>query len=179
MLTGLSFACYFGQTGMSVQLTTNILFYGIGGQGVLSASEVCALAALNDGYHVKKSEVKGMAQRGGSVESYVRFGSRVISPLPEKGHVDILVCLHETEHLRLLSELKKNGVDLFSFLTKAHEAVGEQKVFLNTFMLGVVSSFLPIKENSWLKAIEDTFSRQPEKNRDYFLQGRQAKRGKA
>ena len=73
--------------------TTNILFYGIGGQGVLSAAEVCALAALNDGYHVKKSEVKGMAQRGGSVESYVRFGEHVISPLPEQGQVDILVCL--------------------------------------------------------------------------------------
>jgi len=51
----------------------NILFYGIGGQGVLTAAEICALAAMQDNYHVKKSEVKGMAQRGGSVESYVRF----------------------------------------------------------------------------------------------------------
>jgi len=45
--------------------TVNVLLYGIGGQGVLTASEVCALAAMADGYHVKKSEVKGMAQRGG------------------------------------------------------------------------------------------------------------------
>jgi indolepyruvate ferredoxin oxidoreductase beta subunit len=159
--------------------TTNILFYGIGGQGVLSAAEVCALAALNDGYHVKKSEVKGMAQRGGSVESYVRFGAHVISPLPEQGQVDILVCLHETEHPRLLPELKKAGVDLFPYLAKAHKAVGGQKVFLNSFMLGVISSFLPIKEDSWLKAIDATFSRQQEKNKEFFFQGRMLKGGKA
>ncbi|MBF0570317.1 MAG: 2-oxoacid:acceptor oxidoreductase family protein [Candidatus Omnitrophica bacterium] len=152
--------------------TTNILFFGIGGQGVLSASEICALAALNDGYHVKKSEVKGMAQRGGSVESYVRFGACVLSPLPEQGKVDILVCLYESEYPRLISELRKGGIDLYSYLTKAHKVVGEQKIFLNAFMLGVVSSFLPIKEDSWLKAINDTFSRKQDKNKEYFYQGR-------
>ena len=153
---------------------TNVLFYGIGGQGVLSASEVCALAALHDGYHVKKSEVKGMAQRGGSVESYVRFGACVLSPLPEKAQADILVCLYESEYPRLNSELKKGGADLFSYLKQAHQAVGERKIFLNTYMLGVVSSFLQIKESSWEKAIQDTFKREQLQNKEYFYQGRQA-----
>ncbi len=55
--------------------TVNILFCGTGGQGVLSAAEICGWAALFAGCHVKKSEVHGMAQRGGSVESHLRFGS--------------------------------------------------------------------------------------------------------
>ena len=152
---------------------TNVLFYGLGGQGVLSASEVCALAALNDGYHVKKSEVKGMAQRGGSVESYVRFGPCVLSPLPQEGQVDILVCLYESEYSRLKSELKKRGIDLFPYLSRAHQVVGSQKIFLNTYMLGVVSSFLQIKEESWEKAINDTFKREQIQNKKYFYQGRQ------
>lgn len=53
--------------------TINILFCGIGGQGVLTASEICGQAAMFEGYHVKKSEVHGMAQRGGSVESHLRL----------------------------------------------------------------------------------------------------------
>ena len=133
--------------------TKNILFYGVGGQGVLSAAEICALAALNEGHHVKKSEVKGMAQRGGSVESYVRFGACVLSPLPNKGRVDILVCLYASEYPRLKDELGPGGIDLMPYLDQAHVAVGEYKKFLNAFMLGVVSSFLEIKESSWLKAI--------------------------
>jgi indolepyruvate ferredoxin oxidoreductase beta subunit len=157
---------------------TNVLFYGIGGQGVLSASEVCARAALHDGFHVKKSEVKGMAQRGGSVESYVRFGSCVLSPLPQEGQADILVCLYESEYSRLQSELKKGGVDLFAYLDRAHQAVGDKKIFLNTYMLGVVSSFLQITEASWLKAIEDIFKREQILNKEYFLQGRQEGAGR-
>jgi len=149
-----------------------VLFYGIGGQGVLSASEVCARAALHDGFHVKKSEVKGMAQRGGSVESYVRFGQCVLSPLPGEGQADILVCLYESEYPRLQSELKKGGADLFSYLGRAHQAVGTKKIFLNTYMLGVVSSFLPINEASWLKAIDDIFKREQTQNKEYFFQGR-------
>ena len=65
-----------------MKMTTTILFYGIGGQGVLAAAEICARAALIEGHDVKKTEVHGMAQRGGSVESFVRFGTKVLSPLP-------------------------------------------------------------------------------------------------
>jgi len=154
----------------------NILFYGVGGQGVLSAAEICALAALNDGFHVKQSEVKGMSQRGGSVESYVRFGDRVFSPLPQQGQVDILVCLYKNEYPRLKDELKAGGIDLISYLDKANRAVGDHKMFLNAYMLGAVSSFLDIKESSWMKAIDSVFSRDQERNREYFSQGRKAGR---
>ena len=73
----------------------SITFGGIGGQGILKASEICSWAALYAGYHVKKSEVHGMSQRGGSVESHVRFGKRVYSPLVPAGGADVLVCFHK------------------------------------------------------------------------------------
>ena len=159
---------------MSKDGTMTILFYGIGGQGVLSAAEICARAAIEDGYHVKKSEIKGMAQRGGSVEAYVRLGTKVHSPLPERGRVDLLACLYESEYERLRSELKKGGYDLFPYLKKARAAVGDKKIFLNTYILGIVSSLLPVRESSWITAMERTFKRNFEQNRQYFLQGREA-----
>jgi len=152
--------------------TLNILFYGVGGQGVLTAAEVCALAAMIDGYHVKKSEIKGMAQRGGSVESYVRFGREVYSPLPADKDIDLMVCLYAGEHPRLKDELKAGGTDLSSYLDKAHAAVGENKIFLNTYMLGVLSSFLPVKGKSWLEALERKFKKSREENAEFFLMGR-------
>ncbi len=153
--------------------TVNVLLCGIGGQGVLTAAEVCALAAMADGYHVKKSEVKGMAQRGGSVESYVRFGEKVESPLPLAGDCDALVCLHETEHPRLQEQLKPSGIDVTPYLEKAHKAVGEGKLFLNTYMMGVLSSFLPISEQSWLDTLDKKFKKEQQQNRMFFLQGRE------
>ncbi|MBF0523238.1 MAG: 2-oxoacid:acceptor oxidoreductase family protein [Candidatus Omnitrophica bacterium] len=158
---------------MKDQKPLSIVFYGIGGQGVLKAAEVLGWAALFAGYHVKKTEVHGMSQRGGSVESYIRFGKRVYSPLPEEQGVDILVCLHEEEYERLKHQLKKGGKDLFSYLAEAHQSVGEQKIFLNTFMLGVLSAFLPIKIDDWLKALQHVFKRAEEENKNFFLKGRQ------
>ena len=81
-----------------IKKTYNILFCGIGGQGVLKASEVCGLAAIYDGYNAKKSEVHGMSQRGGSVESHLRFGSEVYSPLIPEGSADFLVSFFKDEH---------------------------------------------------------------------------------
>jgi len=72
----------------------SITFGGVGGQGILKASEICGWAAMYAGYHVKKSEVHGMAQRGGSVESHLRFGKKVYSPLIPAGSADFLVCFH-------------------------------------------------------------------------------------
>ena len=96
--------------------TTSILFCGIGGQGILKAAEVCCLAAMYEGFHVKKSEVHGMAQRGGSVESHVRFGEKVYSPLIGRGQADILFSTDETEresYLDYLNENRKSGSFLF------------------------------------------------------------------
>jgi len=159
-------------TTTAIQKTINVLFYGVGGQGVLTASEICALAAMLDGYHVKKSEVKGMAQRGGSVESYVRFGRRVHSPLPMDGEIDVSLCLHAEEYARLKGQLKPGGVDLFSYLEKAHAAVGEKKIFLNAYLLGVLSSFLSIREESWLAALSRQLKKGQQENKTVFLMGR-------
>ncbi len=152
--------------------TCNILFCGIGGQGVLKASEICGWAAIFDGFHVKKSEVHGMAQRGGSVESHLRFGKKVFSPLITRGQVDYLVSFHHDEHDRMKNLLRHDGVDLIGYLDKAQAQIEDQRQ-LNTFLVGVLSALLPLKEQSWIKAIEKVF---PEKilaqNKEVFLKGR-------
>jgi len=151
---------------------TNIVFYGVGGQGVLTAAEVCGWAALLSGAHVKKTEVHGMAQRGGSVESFIRFGKKVFSPIPQENDIDFLVCLYPEEHSRFQTQLKKTGVDLLPYLTKAQEILADKKPFLNTFLLGVLSFYLPIPETCWLQAIEKVLRRNTDENKTIFLTGR-------
>ncbi len=79
---------------------TNVIVAGIGGQGILTAAEILARVALAAGLDVKKSEVKGLSQRGGSVVSFVRFGPRVFSPIIEKGTAHLLVAFERAEALR-------------------------------------------------------------------------------
>ncbi|MGI6656214.1 MAG: indolepyruvate oxidoreductase subunit beta [Desulfobulbus sp.] len=88
----------------------NILFSGVGGQGILLASELTAYAQLAAGFDVKKSEVHGMAQRGGSVEAHLRYGKKVYSPLIERGRADILVAFEILEAVRYLPYLHRNSV---------------------------------------------------------------------
>jgi indolepyruvate ferredoxin oxidoreductase beta subunit len=88
----------------------SILLAGVGGQGILRASDILCLAFMATGQDVKKSEVHGMAQRGGCVTSHVRYGSRVYSPIAKKGDVDILVSFEKLETLRYLDYLKADAV---------------------------------------------------------------------
>jgi indolepyruvate ferredoxin oxidoreductase, beta subunit len=87
----------------------SILLAGVGGQGILRASDILCLAFMTAGLDVKKSEVHGMAQRGGCVTSHVRYGSKVYSPIAKKGDVDILVSFEKMETLRYLDYLKADG----------------------------------------------------------------------
>ncbi|MEO0073922.1 MAG: indolepyruvate oxidoreductase subunit beta [candidate division WOR-3 bacterium] len=87
----------------------NILVCGVGGQGVLLFSDLLANLALNAGLDVKKSEVHGMAQRGGSVTSHVRYGPKVYSPLIEEGTADLLVAFESLEALRWVHFLSDSG----------------------------------------------------------------------
>ncbi len=87
----------------------NVIICGTGGQGILMASEVLCSAAWRSGFEVKKSEVHGMAQRGGSVSSHVRFGDRVNSVLVEKGAADLVLALEKMEGLRWASYLSPTG----------------------------------------------------------------------
>jgi len=95
----------------------NVLIVGVGGQGVIMVSKVLAFLAQSRGFEVKQSEVHGMAKRGGSVFSHVRFGERVWSPTIPKGEVDILVALEWAEGLRWLPFLKP-GSGIFICDTK-------------------------------------------------------------
>ena len=90
--------------------TVNILLAGVGGQGTILAGELLSHVLLEDGYDVKKSDVHGMAQRGGRVVSHVRFGRRVFSPLIVPGEADILVGFEMAEALRSLDWLAPGGV---------------------------------------------------------------------
>jgi indolepyruvate ferredoxin oxidoreductase beta subunit len=89
---------------------TNVLMVGVGGQGVLLASEVLSEVMMRAGYDVKKSEVHGMAQRGGSVSSHVRFGQQVYSPLIQKGDADILFSFELLEALRYFDYLRDTAL---------------------------------------------------------------------
>lgn len=89
--------------------TGNILFSGVGGQGILLASEVTVYSLLAAGYDAKKSEVHGMAQRGGSVTAQLRYGKKVYSPLIEPGGADIQVAFEMMEAVRYLPYLHKGS----------------------------------------------------------------------
>jgi indolepyruvate ferredoxin oxidoreductase beta subunit len=151
----------------------NVLFCGTGGQGVLTAAEICAIAAMECGYHVKKSEVHGMAQRGGSVESHLRFGKKIFAPIMQQGDADYLVCFHEGEGKRMAVYLKKNGVSFLPYLTDK-TMQPQDKRFGNTFYLGMLSAFLPLTEESWQSALTQQLKRFPEENKIAFAQGREA-----
>lgn len=88
----------------------SIVITGVGGQGILTASQIIALAALKAGFDVKKTEEKGLSQRGGSVVSFVRFGKKVYSPVPIEGTCKLLLSLEESETLRWLHYMdRENG----------------------------------------------------------------------
>jgi len=103
--------------------TLNVLLAGIGGQGVLTASQLLAEAGVRAGYDVKKSEVHGMAQRGGVVTSHVRIGRKVYSPIISSGEVDVLVAFEEAEALRWRSEVRSGGTLMVNCLQVAPPVV--------------------------------------------------------
>ena len=152
------------------QRTWNILFCGVGGQGVLTAAEICGLAALQDGYRVRKSEVHGMSQRGGSVESHVRFGREVHSPLIHAGEADFIVCFDAAEGEQFRPFLKPGGVHGGVWLPLLHQKKIDKR-FENTFFLGILSRHLPLARESWLQALAHSFPRAQAENRRVFLLG--------
>ena len=91
-------------------MNKNIIIVGVGGQGTLLASRILGCAATLKGFDVKVSEVHGMAQRGGSVITYVKYGEKVHSPIVAKGTADIILAFEMLEGFRYLDYLKKDGV---------------------------------------------------------------------
>ena len=90
--------------------TKNIMIVGVGGQGTLLTSRILGGVMLDGGYEVKMSEVHGMAQRGGSVVTLVRYGKEVAEPIVEEGCADVLIAFEKLEALRYAHFLKKDGV---------------------------------------------------------------------
>lgn len=108
--------------------TTNIAVVGVGGQGTLLASEVISRAAMLAGYDVKKSEIHGMAQRGGSVISQVRFGEKVYSPIIPQGDTDFILSFEKLESLRYADSISPDGVALINdqIITPVTVSSGQQ-----------------------------------------------------
>jgi indolepyruvate ferredoxin oxidoreductase beta subunit len=152
---------------------TNVVIAGLGGQGVLKASDILADVAVRAGFDVKKSEIKGMSQRGGSVTSDVRFGDAVLSPMVPPGEADFLLVLEPTQVEPNRHSLKPAGVLI------TPEAVHPEKLpnkkSLNVALLGALSAHLPLPETHWLAALQEAFPPEFfEPNRQAFLSSRAA-----
>jgi indolepyruvate ferredoxin oxidoreductase beta subunit len=129
----------------------NVVVAGLGGQGVIKASDILADAAFRAGLDVKKAEIHGMSQRGGSVTSDVRFGKEVLSPMIPAGEADFLLVLAPSEIPVTRPLLRKGG------LLVPPDAVDEAKLpnkrSLNVALLGILARELDLPEQAWLDAI--------------------------
>jgi len=137
---------------------TNVVVAGIGGQGVLKASDILANAAVRAGFDVKKSEIKGMSQRGGSVSSDVRFGEVVFSPMVAPGEADFLLVLEPTQVDPHRHFLKPGGVLITP--EAVDPSVLTNRKSLNVALLGALSAHLPLAEADWLAALDAAFPRE-------------------
>jgi indolepyruvate ferredoxin oxidoreductase, beta subunit len=150
---------------------TNVVVAGLGGQGVLSASDILSSVVLAAGYDVKKSEIKGMSQRGGSVTSDVRFGDEVLSPMVSPGEADYLLVLEPTQVEPHRHYLKPGGVLITPDAVNA-DALPTKKA-LNVALLGSLSAHLPMPEEQWLGVLRGAFPESFfENNRKAFRIGR-------
>ncbi len=131
--------------------TVNVIVAGLGGQGVIKASDILADVAFRAGKDVKKAEVHGMSQRGGSVTSDVRFGAHVESPMIPPGEADFLVVLEPSEVEVTRPLLAKTGVLLPPDLVD-EEALPNRRS-LNVALLGALSAHLELPEALWREAI--------------------------
>jgi indolepyruvate ferredoxin oxidoreductase beta subunit len=130
---------------------TNIVIAGLGGEGVLKASDIVAEVAFQAGLDVKKSEIHGMSQRGGSVTSDVRFGEKVYSPMVPPGEADFLLVLSPDQIDPNRWRLREGG----RLITPGAVAVSSllDKRSLNVALLGCLSLWLPFPEEAWTEAI--------------------------
>jgi indolepyruvate ferredoxin oxidoreductase beta subunit len=120
-------------------MVLNIVFSGIGGQGIVVASDIFCEAALNDGLDVAKAEVHGMAQRGGSIVAHVRVGEKVQAPLIETGKADIILGFEMLEAARVLPMLKKSGIIILNtkYIPPSTSA-GSSATFNHEKILGII-----------------------------------------
>ena len=169
---------------MPEDTVTNVVFAGLGGQGIIKASDMLAEAAFRSGYDVKKSEIHGMSQRGGSVTSDVRFGREVFSPMVPSGEAQFMVALDSTQIDAAKHVMRPDGLvfnpemflkdgQTFDDLDKNPGSPVNRRN-LNVALLGVLSTHLDLTEKVWLEAV---YANLPEKlheqNAAVFAYGRE------
>jgi len=135
---------------------TNIVIAGLGGQGVLKASDIVAEVAFRSGLDVKKSEIHGMSQRGGSVTSDVRFGEKVYSPMVPSGEADYLLVLSPDQVENNRWRLREGGTLITPDMIP--EGSLHNKRELNVTLLGCLSPCLPFPGYSWEDAIRQNLA---------------------
>ncbi len=150
---------------MKTSEVTNIVIAGLGGQGVITASDILADAAFRAGRDVKKSELHGMSQRGGSVTSEVRFGKQVFSPMVPRGEADFLVVLANDQIEPNRHCLRPDG-RLIPPEWIVESSLANRRS-LNVALIGALSTFLDFPEPDWLEAIRANL---PEKLREMNAQ---------
>jgi len=149
----------------------NIIVAGLGGQGVLTATDIIANVVLRAGFDVKKSEIKGMSQRGGSVTCDIRFGSQIHSPMVPAGEADFLLVLESSQLEPNRHLLRPDGMTIEPSAVDAEKL--PQKKMLNVALLGALSAHLPLPEQAWLDSIKSAFAEKFfEDNQRAFLLGR-------
>ena len=132
--------------------TTSIVIAGLGGQGIITASDILSQAAFLAGHDVKKAEVHGMSQRGGFVTSDVRYGRQVLSPMVPAGEADFLVVFDATQTESARPSLRKDGRILQA--ASIDTAALPTAKALNVALMGFLSVFLDIPESAWKQAIQ-------------------------
>lgn len=173
-------------------MKTNIILAGVGGQGILSIAAVLDIAALKSNLNIKQSEVHGMSQRGGAVQSHVRISDHeIFSDLIPLGKADIIISVEPMELLRYIPYLKKGGFlitdsnpfenisnypelkalykeiniqpnSLLIDAKKTAKELGNSKA-TNIVLLGAASSLIPLSKTVLKEAIESLFKRKGEK----------------
>lgn len=152
---------------------TNVVIAGLGGQGVIRAANILAETAFRLGLDVKQGEIHGMSQRGGSVNSDVRFGKKVYSPMVPTGEADFVLVLHPSEVENNRYHKKEGGrfitvLDLLDGLQELSELDKDPSTPVterncNVAILGMLSVFLPFEDAVWEVAIKNNL---PEKVRE-------------
>ncbi len=134
---------------------TNVMFAGIGGQGIIRASDMLTEAAFRMGCDVKKSELHGMSQRGGSVSSDVRFGEKVASPMIPAGEADYMIAVSADQIEVCAAFLNENTV-----IIRDEDIPEDYRAsrMMNIAMLGVLNRYLAFPEELWSDLIRENFS---------------------
>ncbi len=167
-----------------VDTVTNVVIAGLGGQGVVKASDILTEAVFRAGNDVKKSEIHGMSQRGGSVASDIRFGGKVFSPMVPPGEADYIVVITEDEVDAVEGQLKDGGIlltpeNLPGYIDEDADEDEDEETRLrlrsmNVALLGALSTFLEIPDGLWREAMRSNLPKRSwEFNEKVFQLGRE------